>query len=98
MNQSYNHESHSTQENLVQKNSENKKTNSGNTPVAENITILEKLLETELEIFKKICTLEQEKSEAIIKKNGELLQELSIQQEKHLAEISPLEKKTQGNY
>jgi len=60
--------------------------------MSENLMQLESLLGEELRIFSNILRLEKEKSEAIIKKDGNLMQKLSQEQENYLDKIPPLEK------
>lgn len=57
----------------------------------DNLSYLEEILHQELEIFTKILVLEQDKTEAIINKNGNLIQQLSLEQEQCLNSINPLE-------
>ncbi len=54
---------------------------------------LENILNEEQKIFNNIYQLEEEKSEAIIARDGNLLQSLSSSQEEKLRSIQPLEKK-----
>lgn len=60
--------------------------------MSENLMQLESLLGEELRIFSNVLRLEKEKSEAIIKKDGNLMQKLSEEQENYLEKILPLEK------
>lgn len=60
--------------------------------MSENLMQLESLLGEELRIFSNVLRLEKEKSEAIIKKDGNLMQKLSLEQENYLDKIPPLEK------
>ena len=60
--------------------------------MSENLMQLESLLGEELRIFSNVLRLEKEKSEAIIKKDGNLMQKLSQEQENYLDKIPPLEK------
>lgn len=52
---------------------------------------LEAILSEELDIFNNIYQLEDEKSEVIIKRDGEILQVLSQKQEENIKRISDLE-------
>ncbi|MCU0822528.1 MAG: flagellar protein FlgN [Spirochaetes bacterium] len=54
---------------------------------------LKGILNEEKFIFRDIFQLEEEKSEAIIQRDGDLLQSLSNSQEKHLINIQSLERK-----
>ena len=66
-----------------------------------NLTELTDILSEELGIFNHILTIEQKKSDAIINKDGILLEKLSLEQEKHLEKIDPIEtarKKITDNY
>ncbi len=54
-------------------------------------TLLEDLLSRELREFSKIFRLEQEKSSAIISKDGNMLQKLCAEQEQYLSNISSIE-------
>ena len=49
------------------------------------------ILEHEKKIYDKICNIEEKKSEAIIERDGRLIQELSLSQEKLLKEIEGFE-------
>ncbi len=53
---------------------------------------MEKILSTEIELYERIHRLENEKSEAIIQKNWEMVEQLSISQDRGLVEIDSLEK------
>jgi hypothetical protein len=59
--------------------------------MSKNLTHLENVLSEELRIFSNILRLEREKSDAIIKKNGALLQKLSSEQENYLYKVAPVE-------
>ena len=52
---------------------------------------VERILRKELDIYGTVCSLEERKSDAIISRDGKLLELLSIEQEKVLGEISVLE-------
>jgi len=52
---------------------------------------LEKILNKEIDIFNKIYKLENIKTNAIIERDGKLLESLARQHEKHLSEIESLE-------
>ncbi len=54
---------------------------------------LKNILNEEKTIFRNIYKLEEEKSEAIIQRDGSLLQTISNTQEKHLTNIHSLERK-----
>lgn len=54
---------------------------------------LKHILSEEKMIFRDIYQLEEDKSEAIIQRDGSLLQSLSSTQEKHLTDIQSLERK-----
>ena len=54
---------------------------------------IEHILNEEKRIFSEIYKLESDKSEAIIDRDGSLLQKISVTQEEHLAEIQKLEEK-----
>jgi len=67
----------------------------------DNLTELTNIIIEELGIFNHILMLEQEKSDAILNKNGTLLEKLSREQEKYLEKIDPIEtarKKITGRY
>jgi hypothetical protein len=49
------------------------------------------ILEREKEIYEKICHIEEKKSEAIMERDGKVIEELSLSQEKFLKEIEGLE-------
>ncbi|MCL1864420.1 MAG: flagellar protein FlgN [Spirochaetes bacterium] len=51
------------------------------------------ILEHEREIYEKIFHMEEEKSDAIIERDGKVIEELSLSQEKFLKEIEILENK-----
>lgn len=53
---------------------------------------LKKLLNIEKDIYQEIFNIEEEKSEAIIKKTGKVIEELSVSQERLLNKIESLEK------
>jgi hypothetical protein len=59
--------------------------------MSKNLLQLETVLSEELRIFSNILRLEREKSDAIIKKNGALMQKLSHEQENYLYKIAPVE-------
>lgn len=59
--------------------------------MSKNLIQLEHVLSEELRIFSNILRLEREKSDAIIKKNGALMQKLSTEQEDYLYKIAPVE-------
>lgn len=61
--------------------------------MTDSLKTLENILKREFEIFSTIHRIEEEKSEAIINKDGKLLQELSRKQENCLTDIHPLEEK-----
>ncbi len=61
--------------------------------MAHYLNDLENILNQEQQIFNQVYQLEEEKSEAIITRDGNLLQSLSNTQEKQLTKIQPLEKK-----
>lgn len=52
---------------------------------------LENIIKLEKEIYQKIFHIEEAKSEAIIKKDGKAIEELSLSQEKLLSKIESLE-------
>ncbi len=52
---------------------------------------IENILRLELELYKKVCDLEEKKGEAIISRDGTLLEALSHEQENVLNEILKLE-------
>jgi hypothetical protein len=60
--------------------------------MSENIVQLESVLSEELLLFTSILRLEREKSDAIIKKNGNLMQKLSREQEDYISKINSIEK------
>ncbi|MFH0976637.1 MAG: flagellar protein FlgN [Spirochaetota bacterium] len=60
--------------------------------MSENIVQLESVLSEELLLFTSILRLEKEKSDAIIKKNGHLMQTLSREQEENVSKINSIEK------
>ncbi|MBN2039987.1 MAG: flagellar protein FlgN [Spirochaetes bacterium] len=69
--------------------------------MSENLTELTYIISEELGLFNHILNLEQEKSDAIINKNGMLLEKLSREQEKYLEKIDPIEtvrKQIAGHY
>lgn len=55
------------------------------------ISEVERILLSEFALYKKICELEEKKGEAIIQRNGNLLEKLSMEQEKILSSIIELE-------
>ncbi len=57
------------------------------------LNTLSNILTEEKTIFRDIYQLEEDKSEAIIQRDGDLLQSISNNQEKHLAHIQTLERK-----
>jgi hypothetical protein len=59
--------------------------------MSRNLLYLENVLSEELRIFSNILRLEREKSDAIIKKDGALLQKLSSEQENFLYKVAPVE-------
>lgn len=59
--------------------------------MSNNLIQLENVLSEELRIFSNILRLEREKSDAIIKKDGALMQKLSQDQEDYLYKIAPVE-------
>ncbi len=59
--------------------------------MSKNLMQLETVLSEELRIFSNILRLEREKSNAIIKKDGALMQKLSHEQEDYLYKIAPVE-------
>lgn len=59
--------------------------------MSDNLTDLTSIISEELSIFNQILDLEQKKSDAIINKDGMLLEKLSREQEKYLEKIDPIE-------
>jgi hypothetical protein len=59
--------------------------------MSNNLAQLENVLSEELRIFSNILRLEREKSDAIINKDGALMQKLSQEQEDYLYKIAPVE-------
>ena len=59
--------------------------------MSKNLVQLENVLSEELRIFSNILRLEREKSDAIINKNGALMQQLSKEQEDYLCKVAPVE-------
>jgi hypothetical protein len=59
--------------------------------MSKNLAQLEHVLSEELRIFSNILRIEREKSNAIIKKDGLLIQKLSHEQEECLTKIAPVE-------
>ncbi len=53
---------------------------------------LENIMKLEREIYQEIFHIEEDKSEAIMKKSGKAIEELSVSQEKLLGKIESLEK------
>jgi len=53
---------------------------------------LENIMKLEKEIYQEIFQIEEDKSEAIIKKTGRAIEELSVSQEKLLGKVESLEK------
>ena len=54
---------------------------------------IEGILRQELDIYGTICFLEERKSDAIISRDGKLIETLAVEQEKILGEIAALEEK-----
>ncbi|MCX7678607.1 MAG: flagellar protein FlgN [Spirochaetes bacterium] len=57
----------------------------------EIVVVIERILQRELELYQKVYMLEEQKGEAIIRRNGILLEKLSFEQEKVLSEILEVE-------
>jgi len=57
---------------------------------------LEKILTKELELYARLYSLENAKSEAIIEREGKLIESLSIEQESLLSDLSRLEMKREA--
>ena len=54
---------------------------------------LEQILRSEVEIYEKVASIEEEKTESIMSRNGHELEAFVVEQERLLAEIAELEKK-----
>lgn len=55
------------------------------------INEIDKIIREEIDIFNKLYLLEKDKSEAIIQKNGKILESVSSKQEELLNKIEPIE-------